>query len=207
MGVALILEYNLIMRTQAIILKKIPIREYDELVICYTKEAGKQVCQAKSVLLPTSKQAGHLDVLNLVDFSLIHKNSHPIITSAYCLEAFPRLKSSLPAMAAAYFLLECFDKLIFEGEADPKLWDFLLLQFQKFNQKVFLWNNSPYGELFHRRDERDGGTSQYIINWVAELAKARQDLLKILGYDPDQPLEQLANSQFKSLQFVRKVLE
>src|SRR3990167_10175727 len=113
-------------RTQAIILKKIPIREYDELIICYTQNTGKQVYQAKSILRPTSKQAGHLDILNLVDFSLVHKNSHPIITSAYCLEAFPRLKSSLPAMVAAFFLLECFDKLIFEGEPDLKLWDFLL---------------------------------------------------------------------------------
>ena len=36
------------MRTQAIILKKIPVREYDELVVCYTKDSGKQVYQAKS---------------------------------------------------------------------------------------------------------------------------------------------------------------
>lgn len=171
------------MRTQAIILKKIPIREYDELVVCYTKDAGKQVYQAKSVLLPTSKQSGHLDILNLVDFSLVHKNSHPIITSAYCLEAFPHLKSSLPAMAAAFFLLECFDKLIFENEPDPKLWDFLLSKLHYYN------------------------TLSQPTKVSLVITDARQELLKILGYDPSMPIEHLANSQFKSLQFARSVLK
>ncbi|MDO8492167.1 MAG: DNA repair protein RecO [bacterium] len=179
------------MRTQAIILKKIPIREYDELVICYTKDAGKQVYQAKSVLLPTSKQAGHLDILNLVDFSLVHKNSHPIITSAYCLEAFPHLKSSLSAMAAAFFLLECFDKLIFEGEPDAKLWEFLLVQLRKYD-KLGLQTNPAYAGL--------------VCNLETAIVKTRQELLKILGYDPSMPIEHLANSQFRSLQFARQVV-
>jgi len=179
---------------QAIILKKIPIREYDELVICYTKDAGKQVYQAKSVLLPTSKQAGHLDILNLVDFLLVHKNSHPIITSAYCLEVFPDLKSSLPAMAAAFFLLECFDKLIFENEPDPKLWDFLLMKLQNYN-------NLPRAALGNR------GRPSGFSDWQNLIANTRQELLKILGYDQSIPIEHLANSQFKSLQFARQVIE
>src|SRR3989344_9149424 len=154
------------MRMQAVILKKIPIREYDELVICYTKDAGKQVYQAKSILRPTSKQAGHLDILNLVDFSLVHKNSHPIITSAYCLDAFPQLKSSVSAMSAAYFLLECFDKLIFENEPDLKLWNFLIRQLREYNQKNQV---SPYLTYVGLGDT---------------IASTRQELLKILGYDP-----------------------
>ncbi|MBI2063138.1 MAG: DNA repair protein RecO [Candidatus Yanofskybacteria bacterium] len=172
------------MRTQAIILKKIPIREYDALVICYIKDSGKQIYQAKGILQPTSKQAGHLDILNLVDFSLVHKNSHPIITSAYCLKAFPHLKSSLSAMAAAFFLLECFDKLVFEGESDPKLWDFLLTRLEIYN-----------------------GQSLLAIDWPKLIAETRQEILKTLGYDPSVPIEYVANAQFKSSQFARKVLE
>lgn len=185
------------MRTQAIILKKIPIREYDELMVCYTQESGKQTYQAKSVLRPTSKQAGHLDVLNLVDFSLVFKNSHPIITSAYCLDAFPRLKSSLPAMAAAYFLLECFDKLIFENESDPKLWDFLLAQLQKYNQ---------FTPTVRGSTSDSWGSSEGQKTWTERLADTHRELLKILGYDPSMPIEHLANAQFKSLQFAREVL-
>lgn len=182
------------MRTQAVILKKIPIREYDELIICYTKDEGKQVYQAKSILRPTSKQAGHLDVLNLVDFSLVHKNSsprfssggagHPIITSAYCLEAFPYLKSSLSAISAAYFLLECFDKLVFENEPDPKLWDFLLTKLRVYNDQYMV----P------------------VYTWAPCIEASRRELLRILGYDPSMPIEHLTNAQFKSLQFAREVI-
>lgn len=172
-------------RVQAIILKKIPIREYDELLICYTQDMGKQVYQAKSILMPSSKQAGHLDILNLVDFSLVHKNSQPIVTSAYCLEAFANLKSSLPAMAAAFFLLECFDKLIFEGEADPKLWNFLLAQLQIYNEQSL--------------NEH--------VRWPQLIVSAREELLKILGYDSSYSIEQLANSRFNSLQFARQVIK
>jgi DNA repair protein RecO len=173
------------MRTQAIILKKIPIREYDELVVCYTKDSGKQTYQAKGILRSTSVQAGHLDILNMVDFSLVKKNSHPIITSAYCLEAFRNLKSSLPAMAAAYFLLECFDKLIFEGEPDLKLWDFL------------------YSHL----DGYDRLAQKGKANWPMVIKSTRENLLKVMGYDSNLPIEQLANANFKSLQFARKVLK
>lgn len=143
------------------------------------------------MLLPTSKQAGHLDILNLVDFSLVHKNSHPIITSAYCLEAFPHLKSSLPAMTAAFFLLECFDKLIFEGEADTKLWDFLL-------SKLNSYNTPPESTM---------AVIARAFPVTLAIASARAELLKILGYDPSMPIEHLANSQFKSLQFARSVIK
>jgi hypothetical protein len=181
------------MRTQAIILKKIPVREYDELVVCYTKDAGKQVYQAKSILRPSSKQAGHLDILNLVDFSLVQKNSHPIITSSYCLDTFRNLKSSLPALAAAYFLLECFDKLVFEGESDPELWDFLHSHLCEYNRLAL--GHSQTGEAQKGR-----------VNWPVIIKLTREDLLKVMGYDPALPIEQLANAHFKSLQFARRVL-
>lgn len=182
------------MRIQAIILKKIPIREYDELVVCYTRDAGKQAYQAKSVLLPTSKQAGHLDILTLADFSLVQGNGHPIITSAYCVDGFSNLKSSLPAMSVAFFLLECFDKLIFENESDHKLWNFLLTQLDKYDNLTKL----PRPDLSRGRAS--------VTDWQGVVTDARQELLHILGYDPSMPIEQLANSQFKSLQFARSVI-
>ena len=112
-------------RHQAIILKKMPLREHDELVMCYTKDFGKQRYVAKSSTLATSKQGSHLDVLNHVEFNLIEGKHHPIIASAQVVNTFPSIKASLPAMANAFFILECFDKLVFENERDAKLWEFL----------------------------------------------------------------------------------
>ncbi len=172
---------------QAVILKKIPVKEYDELVVCYTKDLGKQVYHAKSVLRPTSKQASHLDVLNLVDFSLVQGNGHPIITSAYCLKAFPGLKSSLPALSAAYFLLEAFDRIVFEGEQDTQLWEFLLSRLDEYDFSV-------------KTGKRD-------IKWEEAIGSSRLELLKVLGYGEDVTLEEVANAHFRSLQFARKVIK
>lgn len=172
------------MRIQAIILKKIPIREYDELVVCYTQHAGKQTYQAKSVLRHTSKQSSHLDLLNLVDFSLVQGNGHAIITSAYSLKTYSRLKSNLRGMAIAFFILECFDKMIFEGETDEKLWIFLTSTLENMDELA----------------------SKKYIRWLPALTSVRQNLLNVLGYDPNEIIENIANRHLNSLQFLKKVL-
>jgi len=181
------------MRTEAIILKKIPIREFDELVVCYTRHAGKQTYQAKSIRRHTSKQAGHLDILNWVDFTLVHPkgslteqliNGHSIITQAYSLRTFSNLKSSLPAMAAAFFVLEVFDKLVFEGEVDGKLWNFLLERLDFFDKSA------------------ESG-----IAWPKVFESTRRELMETMGYDSATAIEDLAGRCFHSLQFCRDVIK
>src|SRR3989338_9978242 len=104
------------MRHQAIILKKVPLKEDDELIMCYTRDFGKQRYRAKSSTLAHSKQGTHLDVLNHIEFSLVEGKHSPIIASAASIATFPRIKSSLPGLSAAYVLLECFEKLVYEDQ-------------------------------------------------------------------------------------------
>ncbi|MEK7506579.1 MAG: DNA repair protein RecO [Patescibacteria group bacterium] len=172
------------MRTQAVILKKIPVKEYDALVVCYTDIAGKQTYQAKSVLKPTSVQSGHLDLFNLVDFALIEGNGHAIITGAHSLRAYSRLKNNLAALAAAYFLLECFDKLIFAGEPDQKLWRFLTARLEFYDQVA----------------------ENAAADWSLIIKSTKTELLKTLGYDATASIEELTGGYFRSLQFAKKVV-
>ena len=159
------------MRHQAIILKKQAIREDDELVMCYTKDFGKQRYQAKSSVLARSKQGGHLDVLNLVEFSLVEGKRHDIIASAAAMNTFPRLKTSLPVLAVAFFVLECFDKLVFENQEDKTLWEFLV------------------GEL----SQLDAG--------VVELSKIQKRFLSVMGHDASVHIQELAQRRFSSMMF------
>ena len=108
-------------RYQAIILKKLPLREHDELVVCYTKHAGKQRYVAKSSQLASSRQGSHLDVLTHVAFNLVDGKYYDIMTSAIGISAFPAIKASMSALANAFFLLDCFDKLVYDGERDELL--------------------------------------------------------------------------------------
>ncbi|MDO8496586.1 MAG: DNA repair protein RecO [bacterium] len=113
------------MRTKAIILKKQNTNEYDQLVTCYTEEFGKVTAVAKSVLKPSSIQAMHLDIFNLVDFELLNGRATPIITGAQAEKTYPNLKNNLACLAVGYFFAETADKLFFEYQKDEEIWNFL----------------------------------------------------------------------------------
>ena len=124
--------YN--MRTRAIIIKKQNTNEYDQFVTCYTQELGKLTAIAKSILKPTSIQAMHLDVFNLVGFELINGKAMPIIAGAQSESSFRELKGSIPSLAVAYFFSEIIDKMVPELEKDEKLWNFMKDTFDKLNR-------------------------------------------------------------------------
>lgn len=163
-------------RHQAIILKKIPVREDDELVMCYTRDFGKQRYQAKSSVLASSKQGSHFDILNLIEFNLIEGKSHAIIASAAAVNVFPALKSSLPALAAAFVLLECFDKLVYENQEDAKLWQLLVDELR----------------------ELDAGR--------IDIPAMQARFLEAMGHGNSIQTEELAQRRFTSLQFFRNVV-
>lgn len=180
---------------EAIILKKMATREWDQLVVCYTQDFGKQTYIAKSLSRPTSKQASHLDVLNLVDFELVQKNAvsarslgggggMPIITSAYSLENFARLKQSLPALAVASYILEVFDKFVFDNDPDEKLWEFLNSKLAFFNEQAI-------------RGDYD---------WRKTLNDTQNETLVVLGFDHNIDLESITGHRFDSLVFANKIL-
>src|SRR3989344_3512978 len=124
------------MRTKAIIIKKQPTNEYDELVTCYTQEFGKLSAVAKSSLKPSSMQGMHLDNLNLVDFELINGRSLPIIAAAQSESSFRNIKSSLPILAVAQFFADVLDKMVFDLQKDESLWEFIVDVLEKLDSKV-----------------------------------------------------------------------
>lgn len=170
---------------EAIIIKKALLKEYDELVFIYSKEEGKAAYVAKGVSRHTSKQASHLDLFNMIDFSAVKGKSYPIIASAHCLNSYTSLKSNLQAMAVGHFLLEVFDKAVLENQADEKLWNLLRGWLEKLN---------------------DLGKSNSIV-WPSILRSLQAEISENMGYDSKWQLENLTNRPLDSLQFLRKVIK
>lgn len=164
---------------RAIIIKKIPIREYDELVICYTEKMGKQAYKARGILRPTSIQARHLDVLNIVDFNLVDGKGHPIITGAHCINGLNKLKSHLSALMAAFFVIDLANKLIMEGESDEKLWHFL---------------EDSLNNL-------DRAAASNETDWPVKLAMIKNNAASTLGYKDWARLEETTGVILKSAEF------
>lgn len=171
------------MLTKAIIIKKQNTNEYDQLVTCYTEDFGKITAIAKSILKPSSIQALHLDIFNLVEFELVGGSASanqggwrmPIITGAQAIDSFPDVKGSLVKTAVAYFFAEAADKMIFENDKDEKLWFFLV--------------------SFLEELDRDTGNS------VRLLRQGQSRLLDILGYLPEVNLCKSCNDKIDTKTF------
>ena len=89
----------------AIILKKQPYKEGDEIITFYTKEQGKVRALAKSVKLAKSKLQQRLQNLFLLNLTLSH-GSMPKIISAEPVEVFSALRENLEAVKIAFYALE-----------------------------------------------------------------------------------------------------
>ena len=169
------------MLLKGIVIRKTESGEHHQLVTVYTKELGKIRVLAKSAKKSTSKQAGHLDLFNLVDFVAVPGKNYPIITQTQSSENFFGIKSSFSKIMAGFFVLESFHRLIYEEEHDPALWNFLNNQLNKLN-------NSDKSEV------------------QPLLAEFKKELLNVLGYsqslekeEVDYFLQSLSHQKFSSL--------
>ncbi|KKS12745.1 MAG: DNA repair protein RecO [Candidatus Yanofskybacteria bacterium RIFCSPHIGHO2_01_FULL_41_21] len=113
------------MRTKAIVIKKQQANEYDQIVTLYSEDYGTMRAMARGVCKPTSVQSMHLELLNTVEFEVIHGKSMPIISSAVMSHQHLNIKESLPKLVAVQFFTEVLDKIAFENEKDAHLWEFL----------------------------------------------------------------------------------
>ncbi len=171
--------------------KKSDIGEHDQLAVLYTQDFGKISAIAKSVAKAGSKQASHLDVLNLIDFSLVEGNGHPIITSALSVNSHRFIKGSLLSLALSSFLLEVIDKAIYNNDPDNNLWNFFV--------KSFDYLNSVSESL---------GRPQCYPIFLA----FQNELLKLFGYadfkgSPSvNVFEEIAQKQFGSLYFFQALM-
>ena len=184
------------MLTRAIIIKKQNTNEYDQWITCYTEEFGKLRTIAKSILKPSSIQAMHLDVFNLVDFELINGRGMSIITGAQAISSFPGVKNSLAKTAMAYFFAEAIDKLTPEYQKDGALWKFLSSLYCELNELTGQkWDDIELADIVPIFSVEDGVKNRgsairserirasHSI-WRGVLADKQVELLKILGYAP-----------------------
>lgn len=185
------------MRTKAIVIKKQNTNEYDQFVTCYTQEFGKLTAIAKSVLKPSSIQAMHLDVLNLVEFELIQGRSLSIIAGAQSENSYRDLKNSIPSLAVANFFSEVIDKMVPELEKDEQLWNFMTDLFDKLNR-------FEPGLTFLRQKQF---ALLGLLGYSPEVAVSASFDLNRAGFTMlDDAFEHNAGFRLKSLKFLHSVL-
>ena len=86
------MQRSRIYKTEAIILKQIPIGEADRIFTLFTANLGKIKAVAKGVRKPKSRIGGHLEPLSHCSLMIARGRNLDIISSAETLNSFPKVK-------------------------------------------------------------------------------------------------------------------
>lgn len=144
-------------RTEAIVLKRSNLGEADRLLTLYTPHLGKYRVIAKGARRPTSRKAGHLELLSHSKLLLAKGRSLDIVTQAETVNAFSKLREDLSKTSRAYYIIELIDRFTGEGIENYPLFELLL--------QVLTWLN----------DQTD-------VELITRFYELR--LLKLVGYQP-----------------------
>ncbi len=113
------------MSIEAVVIRKMPVREHDQMVVLYSREAGKMTVAARGSLRIHSKQAPALDEGNLIQCELVNGKAGPIMTGAQAVRSYSGAKQSPVRWAAMQFFLQVIDILVYDAQSDGRLWECL----------------------------------------------------------------------------------
>lgn len=171
------------MLIEAIVIKRVPVREYDQLVTLYSRELGKISAVAKSALKPHSVQALQLDAGNTIHCELVDGRGGPIITGAQAFRCISSAKSSGLRWAATQFFLQVIDAVVYDHQQD---------------QALFTCLSDTLSAL-------DTAQADSVLSVYRE---RQRELLEILGYgrpdraELDNTYERIAQRRLQSLELI-----
>ncbi|MFH0853089.1 MAG: DNA repair protein RecO [bacterium] len=124
---------SLTTETQAIILERRSMKEYDRRVVVFTKNFGRLDLIAKGTLRLASKLAGSLEPLTETNLNIARGRFDRVIGSV-TREAWPRLHNDLEALAAASFLAQVTSQLAQKESPDPAIYNQLQFSLAQLNE-------------------------------------------------------------------------
>ena len=135
--------------TDAIVLKKIGIREADAAFLLYTKEFGKVRAIAQGIKKEEAKLKGHLEPMNLATVSFVLGASGEWLTHAELKEYWVNIRADIEKYRVASYLLGLVNMHCFEGAKDAALWELILGALRELNEASPI--NSQFTPLLEAR--------------------------------------------------------
>lgn len=137
-------------KTKAIVIRRVSFSETDRIVTLLTPHYGKLRCIAKGIKRIHSRKAAHLELFNQISAYIVNAKTFGIITEAFQLETFRKLRQNLAGIAYAYKAAEQIDRLCVEGVETQVVYTSLLnfyAHLDEGNSKKF----PLYSEQFSRQ--------------------------------------------------------
>lgn len=122
-------------QTRAIVLKKNPIYEVDNLVTVYSEDFGKIKLIARGSQKIVSKLSAHLESINLIFLEFVYGKNFKIITSAQIKDNFESIRSNFNKIKLIFEVFEYIDKCLSFEEKDLDFWQFLFNFLKKVEKK------------------------------------------------------------------------
>lgn len=113
-------------KTNALVLRRIPLGETDKIVTLFSREYGKFNAVAKGSRKTTSRLAGATEPLMLLRALLAEGMNLDILTQCEIRESFPVLRADFGLILRATYACEVLDKLTVERDPAPEAFDLLL---------------------------------------------------------------------------------
>ncbi len=126
---------NKIVKTKAVVLKKINYGDTSIIVSLYTDELGRISAILKGARNPKAKKGLVTDPLNFVEIVLYNKKSREVqlISSADLISDYKNIKDDIDKLKYSYATIELIQELTMEEEKDIKLFKGLTKILELFN--------------------------------------------------------------------------
>lgn len=194
------------LKLTAIILKKQPFKEGDEIITLFTKELGKIRVLAKSVKSPKSKLQQKLQALFLVDV-IVTQGNFPKIIGAEPIKVFQAMRENLQAMKMAFYAIELVLKLTADEQKNEALFNLLeaFLEFLDFEKNRQILNLGLVKFKIEILENSGLGVQNNKTDLFLKIKSAGFENLSALGASAGLSSLQESLSQFIEYQLERKV--
>ena len=113
-------------KANALVLRRIPLRETDKILTLFTREWGKLSAVAKGARRTTSRMAGATEPLMFLRALLAEGQNLDIVTQGEVRESFPTIRADVGLFLRATYACELLDRLTEDRDPAPDLFDLLL---------------------------------------------------------------------------------
>jgi len=117
-------------RVEGIIIKRTNFGEADRIITVFTKRYGKIVILAKGIRRVTSRRAGSVELFNQATMFLRKGRNFDLLTEATTINSFPKFRTHLSLVSAAYYACELVDRLTAEEQEHDGVYELLVKFFQ-----------------------------------------------------------------------------
>lgn len=111
-------------QVSALVLATYDYMNTSQIVVLFARELGKVRGLAKGAKRENGPFQGGFDIGSVYDVELLRKTEGlDLLTKAAMSEDFPRLRQDLPALYAAFYIMELADALTVEHDSEPEFWE------------------------------------------------------------------------------------